>query len=110
MSRRQKKDYESILSTVQRLLPGQANMKEMIMDFEMAAWSAVGTVFPNVKVCFWCYNFLHDCNTYYKYMQKAVLYFLIKATCAMIVFNDMEYCIGILDQGLCFPLGTSSVA
>lgn len=50
MTRRQKSDYEAVLTAILRMLPCHPVVKEMVMDFEKAAWSAVAKVLPNVHV------------------------------------------------------------
>ena len=49
MSRRRTKDYKAVFRAVLDMLPGNAAVHEIVMDFERAGWRASATVPPNVR-------------------------------------------------------------
>ena len=49
MSRKRKKDYKRILNTIMGLFP-ECKVEKFVMDFEIALWSAVRTLFPVAKL------------------------------------------------------------
>ncbi len=50
MSRRKKADYRAVLRAILEILPGPPAIKELMMDFERAAWKATQKVLPDVRI------------------------------------------------------------
>ena len=50
MSRRKKKDYQSVFRAVKEMLPSPPRVKRIMLDFEAATWKAVRRVFPKIEI------------------------------------------------------------
>ena len=50
MSRRTKKDYRQVMKALRRKLPSRAaNLREVVVDFEVGLWAAIRAVLPDVS-------------------------------------------------------------
>ena len=50
MSGKSYEDYRTVFNCLTGLFPHQANVAEIVLDYEAAAWKAVRHVFPNVSI------------------------------------------------------------
>ena len=50
MSGKKKKDYKAVFKAVIEMLPVQPTVKGIVIDYEMAVWSALREVLPSVKI------------------------------------------------------------
>lgn len=50
MSGKKKKDYKAVFKAVIEMLPVQPAVKGIVIDYEMAVWSALREVLPSVKI------------------------------------------------------------
>ena len=50
MSGKSKDDYVAVFQAVKELLPAATRLKEFMVDFEAAVWSALRECFPDITV------------------------------------------------------------
>lgn len=50
MSRRKRSDYKAVFQAILNVLPTQPQVKEVVLDFERAVWSALKTCLPQARV------------------------------------------------------------
>ena len=50
MSGKSKEDYTAVFNAAKDLLPATTKLKEFMMDFEVAVWSALGECFLGITV------------------------------------------------------------